>query len=110
MDRKLLGRRINKARKELGLTSEKLSELCDINATYLRQIESGAKLPSLPLFVILCEKLQVSPSWLLADQVNAGADDLSTDTLLNFCRSLTPNQVRMIAEILRSVTKNDPPE
>lgn len=49
MDKKLLGRRINITRKERGLTSERLSEICNINATYLRQIESGAKTPSLSM-------------------------------------------------------------
>ena len=39
MDKKLLGKRINTARKERGWTSERLSEACNINATYLRQIE-----------------------------------------------------------------------
>ena len=47
MDKKELGRRVNIARKDRGLTSEKLSELCHINATYLRQIEAGKKSPSL---------------------------------------------------------------
>lgn len=40
MDKKLLGKRINTARKERGWTSERLSEACNINATYLRQIEA----------------------------------------------------------------------
>lgn len=64
MDKKLLGRRINAARKERGWTSERLSEICNINATYLRQIESGAKTPSLQVFVALCEALKVSPTYL----------------------------------------------
>ena len=40
MDKKLLGKRINTARKEWGWTSERLSEACNINATYLQQIEA----------------------------------------------------------------------
>ena len=67
MDKKLLGRQINRARKDRGLTSEKLSEACNVNATYLRQIESGARTPSLPMFVSLCRELKVSPSYLLVD-------------------------------------------
>ena len=69
MDKKLLGRRINAARKDRGWTSEHLSEICNINATYLRQIESGAKTPSLQMFVSLCEALKVSPTYLLADSL-----------------------------------------
>ena len=62
MDKKLLGRRINAARKDRGWTSEHLSEICNINATYLRQIESGAKTPSLQMFVSLCEGFSDVPA------------------------------------------------
>ena len=58
MEKKLLGKRINAARKERGWTSERLAEVCNINATYLRQIESGAKTPSLQVFVSLCDALR----------------------------------------------------
>ena len=56
MNKKAFGSRLRQARKDRGLTSEKLSELCNINATYLRQIEGGTKIPSLPVFVSLCEE------------------------------------------------------
>ena len=82
MDKKLLGRRINAARRERGWTSERLSEICNINATYLRQIESGAKTPSLQVFVELCEALKVSPTYLLADSL-PGAESQDLDALLN---------------------------
>ena len=63
MDKKLFGTRINKARKDRGLTAEKLAEACNINSTYLRQIEGGKKLPSLPVFATLCRELRVSPNY-----------------------------------------------
>ena len=63
MDKKLLGKRINMARKERGCTGERLAEACSINATYLRQIETGSKVPSLPVFVSLCAALNVSPTY-----------------------------------------------
>lgn len=101
MDKKLLGKRINTARKDRGLTSEKLSELCDINATYLRQIESGAKLPSLPLFVCLCEKLRTSPSYLLADQWDDG-EETGGDPLLELRQRATPGQLQLINAMISS--------
>lgn len=55
MERRLLGKRINQIRKERGLTSEALSEICDVNAGHIRQIESGIRLPSLPLFIRICQ-------------------------------------------------------
>lgn len=102
MDKQLLGRRIYRARKDRSITSERLSEICNINATYLRQIESGAKMPSLPLFVLLCEKLQVSPSWLLADQIDPAITE-EPDAIVDLCRSLTPSQMRLFNIIIRSV-------
>ncbi len=101
MDKKLLGKRINAARKDRGLTSEKLSELCGINATYLRQIESGAKLPSLPLFVCLCEKLRTSPAYLLAEQLG-GDESTGIDALLELQRSATPGQLRLVNAMISS--------
>jgi transcriptional regulator with XRE-family HTH domain len=44
--RQALGDRINQLRKNKGLTSEALSELCEVNAVYIRRIESGGSLPA----------------------------------------------------------------
>ena len=41
-----LGKQINTVRKSRKITAEKLSEMCSINATYMRQIESDMKVPS----------------------------------------------------------------
>ena len=67
MKQKGLGKRINAVRKDRKLTAEKLSELCNINATYLRQIEGGTKMPSLPIFITICNALKISPNYLLQD-------------------------------------------
>ena len=101
MDRKLLGRQINIARKDRGLTSEKLSEACNINATYLRQIESGAKMPSLPVFVTLCRELKVSPSYLLVE-ILPDTEIKEMDTLLELWQTATPKQIKMITSMVQS--------
>ena len=67
MEEKGLGRRINMARKDRGFTADRLSELCNINATYLRQIEGGTKVPSLPVLINICNALKISPDYLLRD-------------------------------------------
>lgn len=79
MDKKLFGTRINKARKDRGLTAEKLAEACNINSTYLRQIEGGKKLPSLPVFATLCRELRVSPNYILDADNFQGADFWAAD-------------------------------
>ena len=99
MDKKALGIRLRKARKDRGMTSEKLSELCNINATYLRQIEAGTKVPSLPLFVSLCAAVGASPAFLLVDSL----PELPLDTvhvLEKLQQLATPSQLNLITAML----------
>lgn len=101
MDKKLLGRQINRARKDQNLTSEKLSEACNINATYLRQIESGAKMPSLPVFVSICRELKVSPSYLLSD-ILPDLEIKEMDVLIELWQTATPKQIKIISAMVQS--------
>ena len=75
LERKGLGKRINEVRTDRGFTADKLSELCNINATYLRQIEGGVKMPSLPVFIDICNALRISPDYLLQDEM--GENEIS---------------------------------
>ena len=99
MDKKGLGRRVNIARKDRGLTSEKLSELCHINATYLRQIEAGKKSPSLDVLLTLCRELRVSPNFLLSFELTPGAED-GAELLMQLYGRATPSQIKIIAAMV----------
>ena len=100
MNSKALGRRIFAARKERGITAEKLAELCNVNATYMRQIEIG-RTPSLPLFVTICQKLQVSPNYLLGEDLAQSTDE-NLDFLIQFMNTATPQQTELVAAMIRS--------
>lgn len=69
MENNGLGKRINVVRKDRSLTAERLSEMCNINATYLRQIEGNVKMPSLSVFIDICRALKISPDYLLQDEL-----------------------------------------
>lgn len=101
MDKGGLGKRINTARKEQGITSERLSELCNINATYLRQIESGRKTPSLPVFVEISKQLHVSPNYLLLDSLD-GNEYEEMSALMQLLSTATPSQSKLVMRILKS--------
>lgn len=76
-DQCLLGKRIREVRKNHGYTSKQAAEELNISQTYLRQIESGknCKVPSLSIFVSICNLFHVSPDYLLQDQLEE--NDLS---------------------------------
>ena len=101
MDRTVLGKRIKEARKEHGLTGERLAEMCNINATYLRQIEGGTKTPSLPMFVELCRRLEVSPEYLLIDSLD-GSCTGSAGKIAELMKNATPGQAELISRMIES--------
>lgn len=101
MDKEGLGKRIHEARKMRGMTGERLAELCSINATYLRQIEGGAKVPSLPVFVLLCEQLRVSPNFLLKDTL-ADNEYTEIEQLARLFKTASPQQMKLISAMIRA--------
>ena len=101
MYRKPIGKRINIARKDKGLTSEVLAELCNINATYMRQIESGTKLPSLPVFISICQNLAISPSYLLMDALGPN-EAQGIEALAKLWQDATPTQTKLVTTMIQS--------
>lgn len=101
MDKKSFGKRLNSARKERKLTGEKLAELCNINATYLRQIEGGTKVPSLPIFISICRELKVSPNYLLKDTLNENEYSDITE-LVQLLDTASPDQIRLATAMIKS--------
>lgn len=105
METKGLGRRVNMVRKDRGLTADKLSELCNINATYLRQIEGGVKVPSLPVFISICNALKISPDYLLRDALEDNEVSAIRE-LTELWESSTPGQQEIASAMIRAVLEH----
>lgn len=65
IDYKIVGARIAKRRKALGLKQYQVCEMIDVNYKYLSNLETGRSSPSLELIMSLCEALQTSPDYFL---------------------------------------------
>lgn len=102
MEKKLLGKKINVVRKDRKLTAERLSELCNINAVYLRQIEGGVKMPSLPVFIDICNALEISPDYLLRD-VLKNNEVSQIKELQMLWESASPRQQELAAVMIQSI-------
>lgn len=102
MERLTLGKRINTVRKNRRITAEKLSEQCHINATYLRQIEGGMKIPSLPVFIDLCNALEISPDYLLQD-VLASNEVTTIRELQALWKQAPPSHQKIAGVMLQSL-------
>ncbi|MGL6201020.1 MAG: helix-turn-helix domain-containing protein [Lachnospiraceae bacterium] len=102
MDKIALSKRIRAARKEQNLTSDALSELCEKSPVFIRQIESGKRLPSLPSFVTLCNKLNVSADYLLADSlITISKND--TEAILDRLHAFSPKKAELAIGIISTI-------
>lgn len=97
-----LGKRLKAARLDRGFTADKLSELCNINATYLRQIEGGKKIPSLPVFIDLCNALRVSPDYLLREELVFN-EVCRLGELTSLWENASPSQQELACAMIRAV-------
>lgn len=66
LDAAAVGRAIQKAREEKGLSQEVVSGLADIGRTHLSAIECGERRPTLDTFFKISEALSIRPSDLMA--------------------------------------------
>lgn len=105
IERHTLGKRINQLRKHKGLTSEQLSELCDVNPVHIRKIESGGCLPSLPLFLKICNVLGTSADYLLGELLDNPVLPDSVEQLGKQLKHLKPTQIDMINEMVEVMVR-----
>lgn len=59
------GLRVATLRREQGFSQEELSLRCDINRTYMGEIERGEKTPSLSIIIKIAKGLNISKKTLL---------------------------------------------
>lgn len=99
-----VGSKINQARKDLKMTGDVVAERVGINTTYLRQIEGGSKLPSLPVFVEICKVLNTSPNYLLAVDIDLNLDCYETlDKTISKVKCLSPRQIEMVCATVEAM-------
>lgn len=87
-DAKRVGRRLRQLREERKLTQEKLAYECGRAKSYLCEIESGKKMPSLTLLAELAQRLGVPVFDLLVFP-----DDGDRERLIDLTRGLTEPEI-----------------
>lgn len=98
-DTKLIGMRIQHARKARSLTQDKVSAMADIGEKFLSQIECGKAGLSVPTLIALCNALEVTPNDLLGYSGAGGVFSGIAD-------GLTPRQLADAERMLRIFAEN----
>ncbi len=65
LDYSLIGERIRKRRRELGMTQARVAELCDVSDQYLSNIERAVSIPSTEVVMRLAVALDTTPDQFL---------------------------------------------
>ena len=102
MNQAAFGRRLFDLRREQQITSERLSEMCGVNPSFIRSIENAARLPSLPMFVMICNQLHVAPNFFLLDSITWNEEDIIAELTAKL-RTLSPCQFDVVVETVNTL-------
>ncbi|WP_270444855.1 helix-turn-helix domain-containing protein [Blautia intestinalis] len=81
----------------LSLSRQDVSEICNMHEGYVKQIETGSKLPALPLLLKICETLHTSPNYLFEF-----SEDKDVQDVLELLYTLTPDQLKAVKHMISS--------
>ena len=101
IDFKLIGRRIKYYREQAGLTQQGLSDLLDVSASYISQIERGLSEMSLRRIDEIAELLETNLQSLVAD-TNMNSPDYLASEVVRKMSTLDVDKKRQIIEIINT--------
>lgn len=101
MDNREIGARIRLARRDAGLTQEKLAEKIGVSTVFVSQLESGSRAPGLETLVKLSQTLHVSLDLLVLG--GAPRRRRGRRVLLRWCRGARPASVCWRSCLVRSL-------
>jgi len=100
------GRRIREALKRSNTLPEKLGDACGFNMITVRQIEKGEKLPSIPMFIKICDNLQISPAYFLGNEVQVPITENGWNELAEQMKNMPEKSRSVVKSVLESLMKN----
>ena len=98
-----IGQKIKRCRINHGMSQEQAAELCDISASFYGNIERGTKKMSLDTFVVICDKLNLSPDYLLQD--NLPDSDSVVFNIINEVKKSGETQYKKYLTIIKALAK-----
>ena len=105
LDYRVVGRRIAKRRKSLGLTQAVVEEKAALGQKYLSSIETGKSIPSTEVIMRLAIALDTTPDEFLVG--TARHEDAAWRDVAERLRPLTPGQLRLAEQFLQWVAQQE---
>lgn len=105
MDQRAFGHRVQVARIEAGLSVIELADKIGITDVFVRHIEAGRRLPSLPVFIELCNTLRIAPSYFWPEDLDLELED-PVQMAINVISGCSPRESAMIIEMIGAARKH----
>lgn len=98
-----IGRKIKEIRLSKGLTQEYIANMADVNTSHISNIENNRVKISLPTLVHVCNALNTTIDYILAEEYNDASAALDREILqqLQLCSTDTKSQILKIVQILQ---------
>ena len=106
VDYVLLGKRIAKRRRDLGLTQVKVNEMAELSDKYLSNIETARSIPSIDVLMRICSVLSITPDYLLTGTMIKEDTGLS-DQISDRTKSLSEKQLRLLNSFMDWLIENE---
>lgn len=100
------GRRVKAKREERGITIEHLAEQCSLTKAFFQKIEQGKKVVNLLNLVAICRSLQVSPCFLLEEELSSELRQYNWSQLCLQKNALSVSSQKIVDAVLFSITEN----
>ena len=106
VDKIEIGKNVRAARERKNFIRDDLAELCGVSRSTIENIENGNRLPSVSVFVELCNKLQVPPGYILGRNIKpVEKKTYSKEDLLMRLEECTENQVNIMMDIMETTRR-----
>lgn len=102
---KVLGEKVKQTRKSRCLTIDQLSEQCDITEGHLRNIESGYRMPSVPVLIDICNALKISPQDVLQPFLDVKSEKIDKERLLEIISNMDEDRVEVLIGVLQAILR-----
>jgi transcriptional regulator with XRE-family HTH domain len=105
MDKKSIGKRIQKYREATGISQEKLAERVELSPIFISTIERGVKVPSLESFVKIANALNISFDLLLSDVISNGYT-VKASRFAEQIEGLSQEEQQQVFTVVEAMIKN----
>jgi transcriptional regulator with XRE-family HTH domain len=97
-----IGKRLREIRISKGLTQEYIANMADVNTSHISNIENNRVKISLPTLVHVCNALEVTIDYILADEYN-DTDSALDQEILRQLQVFSPDTKERIIKIIQAL-------